>query len=150
MTPDHHPIRKLTTLGASVLGIVAALALAAPAGAHRHGENGFGDSPTGTIASYDSDSGKLAIDLADGGSISGIVSRFTRIEAGSDESCDDRRERRQLHDWCRRQQLHGPEHGWDHDNSGSADDLVAGAVVDDALLVLEDGRASYAKVELAG
>jgi hypothetical protein len=153
MTLDSHPIHKLATLATSLLGIVAVLALAAPAVAHDHGESGFDDDPAGTIASYDADSGRLAIDLADGGSISGLVSRFTRIEAGDDDNCDDRRGRRQVHDWCRRRQLHGSEHGedhdWHHDRGGSTGDLVEGAVVDDALLVLKDGRAFYAKVELA-
>lgn len=152
MKPDRHPLRKLPTL-ASLLGIVALLALASPAAAHHHGESGFDDGPAGTIASYDSGSGRLVIDLADGGSISGLVSRFTWIEVDGDDGCDDRHGRR-LHDWCRRQQLHGFAHGddnddWRHDR-GSAEDLVAGAMVDDALLVLKDGRAFFAKIELAG
>ena len=91
------------------------------------------------------------IELADGGSISGLVTRFTWIDAGDNEGCDSShssRSRRQLHDWCRTQQLHGSEHGddhgWHHGRSGDTDDLVAGAVVDDALLVLKDGRAFYA------
>ena len=36
-----------------------------------------------------------------------------------------------------------------HGHEGSTDDLVAGTVVDDAILVLEDGKAVFAKVELA-
>lgn len=57
-------------------------------------------------------------------------------------------------DWCheRRSGNHdgdrgdrGWHHGWD---KGDESDLVAGAVVDDAILILKDGRAWYAKVEL--
>ena len=153
MPRQRHSRRSPFALAASALALVAVLALAVPAGAH-HGESGVDDDPADTISSFDLDSGRLVVELADGGSISGLVTRFTWIEAG-DDSCDERRGRRQVHgDWCRRQQLHGSEHsddhGWHHRSRGSADDLVVGAVVDDALLILKDGRAFYAKVELEG
>jgi hypothetical protein len=148
MTRTNHTIRKLTVITGSLLGIVALLALAVPAVAHDHSQSDFDDGPAGTIASFEADSGKLVIDLAGGGSISGLVTRFTWID--SSDGCDDRRGRQQLHDWCRRQLHleHGSEHNSSHDSRGSADDLVVGAVVDDALLVLKDGRAFYAKIDL--
>ena len=153
MTSKPYPHRRPTTFAAVLLGVVALLALAIPAIGH-DSDSRFDDGPAGTIASFDSASGVLTIDLADGGSIAGLVSRFTWIDAGDDDGCDRVRrddERRQLHgDWCRRQ-LSGSGHGghdWRRGPRGSSDDLVPGAVVEDALLVLKDGRAFYAKVEL--
>ena len=83
---------------------------------------------------------KLVVDLADGGSIGGLVTRFTWI----DDNCEHARrdDRRQLHG------SGGRDRDWPHGPSGDSDDLVPGAVVEDALLVLKDGRAFYAKVEL--
>ncbi len=64
----------------------------------------------------------LTIDLAAGGSISGLVTRWTWIDDGDD---------------------HGRHHGRD-----DSDDLVPSAVVDDAVLGLTDGRAFFVKVDL--
>lgn len=136
---------------ATSAALIVAMALALPALAHNDGGHHFGDrDPAGTIASFDQGTRILTIDLADGGSISGLVTRWTWIDAG-DDRCDrdDRRDRRQLHgDWCRRQ-LHqfGDDRGH-HFGRGSADDLVGGAVVDDAVLGLTDGRAFFVKVDL--
>lgn len=143
--------------------LVALLALAAPAAAH-DGSHGDDDGPAGTIASYDADTGKLTIDLAKGGSISGVVTSRTWIDDG-DHGCSDddggdasrkgkavRKggKKARTGDWCheRRTGDHGDRgwhHGWD---KGEESDLVEGAVVDDAILVLKDGRAWFAKVEL--
>jgi len=56
----------------------------------------------------------------------------------------------ELRPWCRASQLHHSEHGDDHGSHdfGNIDDLVVGATVDDALLVLKDGRAWFAKIDL--
>jgi hypothetical protein len=113
-----------------LLAIGAMLAFAGPASAHHH-DFGSDDNPAGTISSFDPETGVLAIDLADGGQISGLVTDETRIE--TDRGC---------------RHGHGRHHGWDHGSEGDTDDLVAGAVVDDAILVLEDGKAIFAKVEL--
>jgi len=151
--------------------LVALLALAGPATAH----NGKGwhddDDPAGTIASYDSESGVLTIDLTEGGSVSGIVTSRTWIDAGHRKGCGDddpgdatrkakaaRKggKKARSGDWgCheRRNGRHGHgegrgwHHGWKH-NHGDESDLVPGAVVEDAILVLKDGKARYAKVEL--
>jgi hypothetical protein len=147
--------------------LVALLALVGPATAH----NGKGwhddDDPAGTIASYDGETRKLVIDLAKGGSISGVVTSRTWINDG-DRGCNDgsdgdaSRKAKQARkggkqartgDWCheRRNGDHGDHgdrgwhHGWD---KGDESDLVAGAVVEDAILILKDGKAFYAKVEL--
>jgi hypothetical protein len=136
----------------SMLALVALFALAGPAAAHHSSRDFDADDPAGTIASYDADSGVLVLDLADGGSVSGLVTRYTWIDAGDHDGCDRSRhsQRHQLHgNWCRRQLHHfGGDHSWPHGPRGSSDDLVPGAVVEDALLVLKDGRAFFAKVEL--
>ena len=128
---------------AATAAILAALALTIPALAH-DGERGrFDDDPAGTIASFDAGSGLLTVDLADGGSIAGLVTRFTWIHDG--DRCDDHDGDRgkRFRTWCR----HGDDKGW-HRGHGDSDDLVAGATVDDAVLVLRDGRSFFAKVDL--
>jgi hypothetical protein len=135
-----------------LLAIGALMAFAGPASAHHHD---FGsDDPAGTISSFDSASGLLTIDLADGGQISGLVTDETRIETASschrhgDEGDDERRGRKIA--LRNHGDGHGRHHGWwHHGDEGSTDDLVTGAVVDDAILFLADGKATFAKVELA-
>lgn len=128
----------------AVLAVAMALALPALAKDGHDGRSGDRD-PAGTIVSFNQDSGKLTIDLADGGEISGFVTRWTWI--GDHEQCDDDGDRRRaLTGWCRRS-LHGDDHD-DKPDRGDRDALVPGAVVDDALLGLTDGRAFFVKVEL--
>jgi len=134
----------------------AMLALAGPATANdgHHGD----DDPAGTIASYDTATNKLVIDLAEGGQVAGKVTRWTWIDADGNRGCgrhgDETRRhgRKLLHgDWCERRRRNGDHdghHGWRHGPDGDESDLVAGAVVDDAILVLKDGRAFFAKVDL--
>jgi hypothetical protein len=155
--------QALTPLLATAL--VALLALAGPATAKTGSHHGD-DDPAGTIASYDEETNKLTIDLADGGSVSGLVTSRTWIDDG-DRGCRDggdegdaSRKARSAGkgsgarhgDWCheRRNGDHdgdGDRHGWWRHN-GEESDLVAGAVVEDAILVLKDGKAWFAKVEL--
>lgn len=142
--------RGIALLTASMAALAVTMALAIPALAHHGGEKGFGDDPAGTIASFDAGSKVLTIDLADGGAVSGLVTRWTWIDEGEDHGCDDRRGRHDLHgDWCRRG-FHHSEDGDDHRHHGRGDidDLVPGAVVDDAVLGLTDGRAFFVKVGL--
>lgn len=135
----------------------AMLAVAGPAAANdgSHGD----DDPAGTIASYDDETNKLVIDLAEGGQIAGTVTRWTWIDAddghgcgeGGDTSKAKRDGRKARHgDWCERRRSgdRGGHHGWRHGPDGDESDLVTGAVVDDAILVLKDGRAFFAKVDL--
>jgi hypothetical protein len=140
-----------------VLSIVAFLALAGTASAHDHRSDG--SEPAGTISSYDPETGVLTIDLTKGGSISGLVTEDTRIEAGGNCHGNGGDERHGRHGRRARHAARhdfggdhggswGWHHGWNHGHSGSTDDLVPGAVVDDAILVLVDGEAVFAKVEL--
>lgn len=142
--------RSFPLLMASFAALAVALALAIPALAnHGSDDDHFGDrDPAGTVASFDQGSKILTVDLADGGAVSGLVTRWTWIDDG-DRGCDDRRDRRQLHgDWCGRQ-LTGDDHGGRHwGGRGDTDDLVPGAVVEDAVLGLADGRAFFVKVDL--
>jgi hypothetical protein len=143
-------IRKPTpsrlAIALTAIAAVIALAVVVPAGAHR--DHRSGDDPAGTIASFNPDNGKLTIDLSNGGSVSGVVTRRTWIDSGED--CDG--DRRALHGWCRVNRSGSDhsdhDHDWDHGPDGDVEDLVEGAVVDDALLVLTDGRAVFAKIEL--
>lgn len=145
--------RRAAPVLALLLGAVAMLALAGPAVSHDDSGDHpsfHDDDPAGQIASFDADTGMLVIDLAEGGSIAGLVTKRTWIK--TDNGC----ERRALggwHDGCRRA-LRGSDsddhhggHDW-HPGRGSTDDLVPGATVEDALLVLKDGRAFFWKVDL--
>lgn len=138
----------------SLLAMLSAamLVIAGPAVSHGGGDHpGFhDDEPAGQIASFDADTGMLVIDLAEGGSIAGLVTKRTWIK--TDNGC----ERRALggwHDGCRKAFRgsdsgdHHSDHDW-HPGRGSTDDLVPGATVEDALLVLKDGRAFFWKVDL--
>ena len=145
MRPETNKKRKpLLLLGAAALA-AAALAMAGIATANDDSHDD--DDPAGTIASFDRDSGKLVVALGDGGRVAGKVTRLTWIDDG-ERWCDEGDERRHLWgDDCRRQ-LHRDGDGWRHGPRGDVDDLVEGAVVEDALVVLKDGRAFYAKIEL--
>lgn len=132
--------RLTATRALLLLAAVLAVVVSGTAIAH-HGDGFRHDDPAGTIASFDADSGMLAIDLADGGSVSGKVTRLTWID------CDDHWR------WHRgRHVFHGSGdddgHGWSHHSHCSTDDLTAGAVVDDAILGLRDGGAFFWKVDL--
>jgi hypothetical protein len=140
-----------STLGA--ISIAAMLAFAGPATATDSSRGD--DDPAGKIASYNEETGKLTIDLARGGMVSGFVTGRTWIDDG-DEGCDrkGRHARRGLHgDLCDERRFSGDGHGdhdWPDGPDGDESDLVEGAVVEDAILILKDGRALYAKVELEG
>jgi len=76
---------KRTRLGGMLVAAAAALAmLALPslASSHDHHHSLAGDA--GTIQSFDPATGVLTIDLADGGSVSGLVVRRTHIRCGDD------------------------------------------------------------------
>ena len=127
----------------ALLSLAAVLAVAATGTAFaHHGDGDFrDDGPAGTIASFDADSKVLAIDLANGGSVSGKVTRLTWID------CDGGR------GWHRgRHVFHDSDDGdgrdWSHRSRCATDELTAGAVVEDAVLGLRDGGAYFWKVDL--
>jgi hypothetical protein len=142
MTPKPRTAKTIALI-ATVAGSVLALALAGPAIAHHHHHDS--DDPAGTIASFDPDSGVLAIDLSSGGTVSGEVTRLTWIQCGDEWHHGWRHGRhhgrRQLH------HFEDGDHDWGHSDC-SSDDLTAGAVVDEAILGLHDGQAFFWKVEL--
>jgi hypothetical protein len=153
------PFARSFALLAGAVALVAALAFAGPASAH-HGGDSHGE-PAGTIASFDPDTGVLTIQLSGGGTETGVVTERTWIS--SDQGCGGGH-----HGWSHgragRRNLHGDFHGhggfhghhwgrhghgdWHHGAAASTADLTPGAVVDDAVLILQDGQAWFAKIDL--
>lgn len=134
-------------------------------------DDGISDSDenAGTIASFDPASGKLVIDLFGGETVSGLVTDETEIECDDrhsgasashaddeDESSDDQEsegpgedgdDQDQPDDDGEEQEEPGEDEGGSNCTTA---DLEAGAVVHEAELELENGRATFEKVELAG
>lgn len=123
---------------------------------HHHGEK------SGTIASFDADTGKLTITLLNGDTVSGLVTRRTRIKCEDEHSPDITQLRRgedepgDDHDDGDNSGL-GSSHSGSgpsgHDDNGTGancttSDLIAGAVVTDAELEIEHGGAFWDEVEL--
>ena len=78
---------KRARLGGVLVAVAAVLALIALPGL-ASGHRGHSDpAPAGTIQSFDGETGALTIDLSDGGSVSGLVTRRTHIR------CDNGRHR---------------------------------------------------------
>jgi hypothetical protein len=117
-------------LGGVLAAIAAALALVALPGL-ASGHKGPGDpAPAGTVSSFDQETHVLTIDLTDGGSISGLVTRRTHVR------CDKGRHRGRhglrLHRRGHRASAsrRGEEESGDNSGRGSepgADDQQAGA-----------------------
>ena len=179
-------------LGAISLALAAALAmLALPALASSHGGPGGDHADAGTIQSFDVETGVLTIDLAAGGSVSGLVVPRTHIRCdrgrghhhgldrgkrrqrgaqasrrgGEAEPGDDSRDPGRApdnpvrghepgedppgHDGTAPGHSEGPGQGAEHRHHRCGpDDLVAGATVKVAELVLFDGKAFYKLVGL--
>lgn len=178
-----NPHSNRARLGGVLLAAAAALAmLALPGLAASHSRNHDPAADAGTIQSFDPETGVLTIDLANGGSVSGLVTARTHIRCG-----DDRGRHRGRHGL--RQQRHGkrrhpasashaggregngrgnghsnddppghdgtapgrsehPGKGAEHSGRCRADDLVAGAPVRLAVLILIDGNALYKHIAL--
>lgn len=156
----------------AVLGVVAILALSGLALGHgRHGDDHrHGGPDTGTIASFDSTTGVLAIQLTGGDTVTGLVTRQTKIKCEDEHSSDSRVRGREAEPGDDRGG-HGNEPGDDNggdNNSGSGSgsgpsghddngtgancttaDLIAGASVHEAELDLRNGKALFHEVELA-
>lgn len=81
----NRPHGNRARLGGVLLAAAAALAiLALPGLASSHGRHHEQAGDAGTIQSFDPASGALVIDLTDGGSVSGLVTRRTHIRCGDD------------------------------------------------------------------
>lgn len=75
----------------AALGAVAILALSGLALAHgRGGDHRHGGPDTGTIASFDSETGVLAVELTGGDTVSGLVTPRTRIRCEDEHPSDTR------------------------------------------------------------
>lgn len=74
-------------LGGVLVAVAAALALVALPGLASGHRNHDQPAPAGTIQSFDGETGVLTIDLTEGGSVSGLVTRRTHIR------CDNGRHR---------------------------------------------------------
>jgi hypothetical protein len=172
----------VAALGALVVGSLAGLALARDGSHHsakrHHGHHHRHGAPAGTIASFDANTGTLIIALTGGDSVSGKVTRRTRIRCedehspditqfhrGEDESGDDhggQGEEEPGDDRGVQGDEPGDDHGdgdrsgqgpGGHDDNGhgancTTSDLIVGAVVDRAELELEHGSATFDEVEL--
>ncbi len=153
----HTPTREARPtrlIAAAALAVIAMLVLAGPASAHhgrhhhrRHHSHSFSSpqGPAGTIASFDQTSGKLTINLSEEETITGLVTEDTQIEFA--HACDH-------HEWqgdgsgsSERRQLW--EHGdWGQSEASTAD-LKPGETVEDAVLIVAGGKATFLKIELA-
>jgi|SRR4051794_2894560 len=130
-----------------------------------------GEENAGTIASFDPASGKLVINVFGGETVSGLVTEETEIECrgqkngasasdsdDDEEGSGDEEQGEEPGDDEEDQDEQGDDQG-DQEDPGDDDgqssncttaDLVAGAIVHEAELEIEDGSATFEKVELIG
>jgi len=110
-----------------------------------------GNEQAGTIASFDSETGRLVIDLFGTDTVSGLVTGATEIKcedehsttasAGSDDNSGPGSDNS------------GPGHDGDDDHGDrlcTTAELVSGAVVEEAELRIANGQATFHEVELSG
>jgi hypothetical protein len=152
---------------AAAIGAVAMLAVSGLAVARdgHHGDRHRSDQDTGTIASFDSSSGVLAIKLTAGDTVTGLVDRRTKIKCEDERSPDvsvRAREGEPGDDHGGRGNEPGDDNDGDssgpgpsgHDDNGvgancTGSDLIEGSVVHEAELELHNGKAVWDEVELA-
>jgi hypothetical protein len=150
---------------ASAVAAIAMLALAGPASAHHgredhhhHGRHhhahrqnlsGTEGEAAGTIASFDPTTGKLAINLTGGETISGLVTEDTSIESGNG-GCDHSSsgDPQQFSGRSGGNWGDDDDQGQDDPGQGSTADLVPGATVENAVLIIAGGHATFVKIEL--
>lgn len=114
-------------------------------GGHHHHHHWFPASEVGKVASYSAETGKLAITLKNGETVSGLVTEETFITCGDFD-----------HDYRLRRHHHGDHGDWGGDWEGpstgagcDAESLVPGAVVNGALMHLGEGGAVFDAIFLA-
>jgi hypothetical protein len=171
----------VAALGALVLGSAASLALADGGGhraekRHGHHHRNHHHQPSGTIQSFDPETGRLTIALFNEETVSGLVTDRTKIKCEDEHSPDVSEMRKHLRhgedepgdDRGDRGEEAGDDHGGDnsgpgsshsgggpsgHDDNGvgancTTSDLIVGAVVTEAELDIEHGKAVFDEVEL--
>jgi len=123
-----------------------------------------GEDNAGTITSFDTESGKLTIDLFGGETISGLITEGTEIECEDHSAASTSSEGPGSGE-----EEPGDDHGADNSGPGSENsgpgndgdeegdagncttaDLVPGAVVQEAELKVAGGQATFEEVELSG
>jgi hypothetical protein len=155
----------VAALGALALGALTGLAFAKDHHTEKRHHH-HGNDSTGTIQSFDSDTGRLVIVLPNEETVGGVVTRRTKIKC-EDEHAPDISHRR--HGESEPGDDHGghgeeepgDDHGADnsgpsgHDDNGvgancTTSDLIVGAAVHKAELEVEHGQATFEEVELVG
>ncbi len=123
-----------------------------------------GEENAGKIESFDTETGKLTIDLFGGETLSGLVTEETEIKcehssssvSASDSSLgEDNSGDEQGQDGQENEEEPGDDNGGDNSGPGSSSncttaDLTPGAIVQQAELQIESGTATFEEVELAG
>lgn len=174
-------VRALLALALSAVAVLALTGLAtAKDGGSKRSDDGHkrhSHEPTGTIAAFDTESGRLTIALTGGDEVSGLVTKRTRIRCEDERSHDSRARLRDSgpgrggsddsgsDDSDGRGDNSGRGSSGDDNGSGSGSgqsgnddngrganctraDLVVDAVVDEAELDLRHGKAVWDEVEL--
>jgi hypothetical protein len=127
-----------------------------------------GQENAGTIASFDSSTGKLVINLFNGDTISGMVTSSTEIECNTENEAENEQENENGNDREDGGGNSGPSNSGSSENEGSGSqgedgdgqgeddngtacttaDLTPGTNVHEAELELANGAATFKKVEL--
>jgi hypothetical protein len=113
-------------------------------GSRHHHHHWFPATEVGKVASFGADTGKLAITLKNGETVTGLVTEDTLIncgEFGHHGSFGG-------HDFRLQRHWHHGDWGSEESECGT-ESLVAGAVVDGALMHLEEGGAVFDAIFLA-
>lgn len=126
-----------------------------------------GDESSGTVASFDAETGELTIDVMNGVSVTGLVTDATEIkcddgddhgdedgddvgghEHGDDDGEDGHGDRVLRHEDPVDEEESDDQECEDDESECTVEDLVPGAAVHEADLEIEDGAAVWEKIEL--